>query len=66
MDNNLPPRFILIYDMIEVNEMPKVHIEYPIVEYCVIFMEVDGLKIPIHLWGVLSFLLTLNPTQYKT
>ena len=65
MDNIPLPTLILIKSTIEVNDMPKVHIEYPIVEYCAIFMEVDGLNIPLHLWRLLSFLHTMNPTEYE-
>ena len=63
MENNLIPPFILREAGIEVQDVPKIHVDNPSAsDHCIKFDDFD-LKIPLQLWGIFSFFHTRKPTE---
>ena len=54
MDNNLFRPFILIESGIEVNEIPKIHVDDPSIEDHEIYIQESGLRATLKIWGILS------------
>ena len=63
MDNNLIPPFMLREMGVTVNDVPKIHKEDPTVDDHSITFEETGFRIPLSLWGILSYFLTSKPTH---
>jgi hypothetical protein len=62
MKNNLLPPFVLREAGIKLNDTPKSHVEEPTIkEHSMLFPEA-GFRIPLSLWGTLSYFPTCKPT----
>ena len=62
MDNNLIPPFIMQEAGIQVKEIPKIHVENPSVEDQAIVFKETRFRIPLSLYGILSYFPTARPT----
>ena len=63
MDNNLIPPFMLREIGVTVNDVPKIHKEDPTVDDHAITFAETGFRIPLSLWGILSYFPTSKPTH---
>ena len=60
--NNLIPPLMMQEAEIMVYGTPKIQMENPMVKDHFIYFQETGLRIPLQLWGVLSYFLTPKPT----
>ena len=51
MESNLLPYFIVIEAVIKVNDTPEIHVDDPSVEVHAIYIQEDGLLIPLQILG---------------
>ena len=63
MDHNLIPPFILREAGVEVNDVPKIHVDNPSVDHHSIYFKEVNLRIPLALWGVFSYFPSRKPTS---
>ena len=61
MDHNLIPPFMLREMGVTVNDVPKIHKEDPTVDNDAITFAEMGFRIPLSLWGILSYFPTSKP-----
>ena len=63
MKNNLIPPFILREAGIEVNDVPKIHMDDPDEMAHSLFFTETNLRIPLSLWGIFSYLPVSKPSE---
>jgi hypothetical protein len=63
MENNLIPPFIMREAGITVNDTPKIQVREPTVDDHAIIFEEGTFKIPLALWGILSYFPTSTPSN---
>ena len=63
MEMNLIPSFILREAGLELQDVPKIHVKDPNVDYHSIYVSAINLKIPLLLHGIFSYFVTKIPTD---
>ena len=63
MTHNLIPPFIMREAGIQVNDVPKIHVDDPTVEDHSIYFKDFDLRIPLSLWGIFSYFSSRKPVD---
>jgi hypothetical protein len=65
MQNNLIPPFMMREAGIKVSDTPKIQVQNPTDSAHSIYFEETGFRIPMPLWGVVSYFQTSRPTELE-